>query len=399
MSIINQPIVFTFFFKLHILKTKYLSMINIKEFNENVIPLFLQNTPEKNYYIKGGRCYDAYFKDTTNSKDWDLVTDEKTLDYLITRMTEYGKLLNIEVQRRDAEFPNIKGQYEHMVQLGFKNFSIDGDPFLLDIIVRDKELIYTTIDNLNYMPLLDFVEDIIITYDNRANMFDDSVTKTSGDAKKPIIKKVNRFNRKYNQNMDIFSIESCQTLIENTRNQFIEYIKSHALPKVGKLYIDFMNKIQKFNDFKQDNCINNYYDVYGKYDIEDIWEKIDNKTQDDDDNFNYIQEFIYDYFNDIIGNWDTLDKNVTERKLFQEKYEKTSKRIGNVIDISWDNLSNSYKKYLMTKCQDNKEISLFNMGDTCNAYLKCGTQNVVTRNTKKCIKTNPKHNQLGGRYE
>jgi hypothetical protein len=377
--------------------------MDIIQFNDLVIPLILQDIPAQNYYIKGGKCYDAYFQDTTNSKDWDLVADEKTVNYVINRMTEYGKKLDIEVQRRDTSFPNIEGDDEPMVQLGFQDYSIDGDPFLLDIIVRNEELIHTTINKLNYMPLLDFVKDIIITYDNRANMVYNYVTATSKDAKNPIIKEVNDFNQKYEQKMDIFT-ESCQTLIENTRKQFINYIKSNALPKVREVYIDFMNKIQEFNDYNQDNCIEEYINIYSEYkddedrEIEDMWDEIADKTKNDDSNFSHIQDFISEYFSDIITNWDAYRKNVTERNPLQGKYEKTSRRIGNVIDISWDNLSNSYKKYLMSECQNKEEISLFNMGDTCNAYLKCKPQYVVKRNTTKCIKTNLKHSELGGRY-
>lgn len=36
-----------------------------------VIPSILINTP--NYYVKGGKCFDFFFKNKSGSKDWDLV--------------------------------------------------------------------------------------------------------------------------------------------------------------------------------------------------------------------------------------------------------------------------------------------------------------------------------------
>lgn len=59
------------------------------------------------------------------------------------------------------------------------------------------------------------------------------------------------------------------------------------------------------------------------------------------------------------------------------------KRITQIIDINWDNLSNEYKIYLLDKCRDLDAIKLFNISDNCMAVLKCSSSN-IEKKTGKC---------------
>lgn len=350
--------------------------MNIDEFINIIIPSMLTNMQSQNYYIKGGKCYDVYFKNTTNSKDWDLVTDSKTLDYILEFMKKYAANFNTQVLQEETLFPNLEGDNEPLIHLGFKDFSTDIDPFLLDITVRDTDLEYTTLNSLNYMTIFEFVQDIIITYKNRAEKVQKYTSDT--DILDDVNNDVKSFNNRYKQTMDIISAESCREIVDKTRSQFILYLQSNSLPKIKKLYEKFIQNILKFDS---DDCLD-YDSVYKNIDIEDVWCNM-SKTEEEDENFEQIQAYVSDYFNDIIYGWITYKLAMKEKKLNQEKYEKTSKRIGNVIDISWDNLSELYKKYLLTECHDKDKVSLFNISDTCQAYLTCDTKSII-KSTKTC---------------
>lgn len=201
--------------------------LNITEFNSVVIPVILQGIPGQNYYVKGGRCYDSYFTQSTNSSDWDVVMDEKSLDYVLERFSQISATFSTQVNKRQTAFPNLDGEIEPLVQLGLSGYSMDGDPFLLDIVVRNKELSYTTLNGLNYMPLIDFVKDIIVTYDSRANKVYEYTQATSKGGK--LHKEVARFNKKYHQNIDI-GVKTCTQMIEITRNFLIQYLQENSTP-------------------------------------------------------------------------------------------------------------------------------------------------------------------------
>jgi hypothetical protein len=69
-----------------------------------------------------------------------------------------------------------------------------------------------------------------------------------------------------------------------------------------------------------------------------------------------------------------------------EKYLKTRKRFDNVIDISWENLSIEYRRYLMSECKKtpNEKIQMFRISDTCSGYLNCSDR-TINSNVDKCI--------------
>lgn len=169
---------------------------------------------------------------------------------------------------------------------------------------------------------------------------------------------------------------------------------------------DFINKIRSFDpEGKEENsdnlCVKQYYDIYSGYslngqELEDLWDELPDKTDEDEESWEKITEYLSDYFSDIVNNWYAYKQNIAEELLYQGKYYKTSKRIGNVVDISWENLSDVYKIYLLSQCGNKGEISLFDLSATCQAILDCKNF-FIKSNTGECIVENPKHSVLKGR--
>lgn len=60
------------------------------DFMNVIIPNILET--QTDYYIMGGRAFDFYFKDSTNSIDWDIVITRKSLEKL---QKNYRKILKI----------------------------------------------------------------------------------------------------------------------------------------------------------------------------------------------------------------------------------------------------------------------------------------------------------------
>lgn len=239
---------------------------DFKEFIEVVFPVILKQST-KGYYVKGGRAHDFYFRDKTNSLDWDLIVTKKFAACTGYALDQYAKkngliLVNHIVPKETSFFG-----YE-MHQYGFKGHdSGNNDPFFVDMIIHDSisPSEFIRVDSVNYVTLMDFVSDLILTQRNRYQI----VSKTL----KP----------------------------------------SHSA---------------------------------GEYDLE----------LDDANNMHY------------------------------EKYLKTRKRFDNVIDISWENLSIEYRRYLMSECKKtaNEKIQMFRISDTCSGYLNCSDR-TINSNVDKCI--------------
>lgn len=143
------------------------------------------------YYIMGGKCFNAYFKNKTETSDWDLTMGEKEKEELLEKLEQYAARKQIKTHIKEYERFNT-------TQIGFEGF--DGDnKFIIDIhneeVTNYTELPYpvlvvtgvkkkidspllvestgrkTTDVLLKFMTLQMFVEDIIQTYDNRSEKY------------------------------------------------------------------------------------------------------------------------------------------------------------------------------------------------------------------------------------
>ena len=68
---------------------------NMEEFLTIVIPSML--TDRTDYYIKGGLAYDVYFKEKTNSIDFDIVGTPEFSEYITRYLSEYSSSFGINL--------------------------------------------------------------------------------------------------------------------------------------------------------------------------------------------------------------------------------------------------------------------------------------------------------------
>jgi hypothetical protein len=355
---------------------------DIIEFNNVLIPVLLKRMPEP-YYIKGGRAYDAYFKDSTNSSDWDIVTNRAGVSFIETYMTQYASRTGVSIQRNETSFL-IGRETVPMVQFGFRDYDIEGDPFLLDILIVEKELHGTPISEFYFMPIIDFISDLIITLGDR----DKKLTKYKNSMKPigPVVNEAKKFNKRYGSNFDITNISSCIELRDISLPIISEYISKNGTPLVSRLFIE--EYVEKLRDLDLrgavTDCIDKYYKIQLESDIDSKWESEEEKTDEDEDSYSGLTDYMSDYFNDIVDGVLSFRKNKLETENISKKYLKTLKRMGNAIDISWENLSDGYKIHLLSRCGDEPEIDLFNLSSTCTAHLSC-KDFFISKNTSGCV--------------
>jgi|UniRef100_A0A6C0J4A1 hypothetical protein len=128
---------------------------DMKEFQEVVIPSMLTNRTD--YYIKGGKAYDTYFKDTTNSKNFELVGNKDFLEYIKEYLTSYSQKLNLFL----ITTPLIGKDKSNKIQF---SYNIDGvNHYFMDVTITESHLEYLVMCGLNYMTLMNFVSDLFLT--------------------------------------------------------------------------------------------------------------------------------------------------------------------------------------------------------------------------------------------
>jgi len=368
---------------------------NFIEFLDIIIPVNLRMM-DNNYYVKGGRTYDFYFNQKTNSIDWDINGNKnflKSIEYFLTSYSKQNKLvLTRNIFNKDE---NVSG--EIMYQFGFQDFFYDDskDPYFIDIVIVDIDHSqYEKINGINYMKIEKFFLDLIVTQRDR-------YMKIAGElqfTKEEILK---NFNDEYKTNVDI-KIEDNLEILKVT---FDLFMKKRILSRIDQLEDDekkYMMSIVKVNivdvfkkiisSRKSDDEIMKkinklrLFDLSGKiendkiYDIDDM----DEKT------FEVIDSFTQ-YFTYILSIFEAPNDE------YWGKFNKTFVRYSNFDKISWENLSNEYKIFSMSKCGPHdggkKIVNFFDMNNTCKSYFKCGEFKIY-KNTKGCI-----DNETKNKYE
>jgi len=183
---------------------------NLKDFLDICIPAFLQN--RNDYYIKGGKAHDVYFKNITYSVDYDLVGTTSFKEYIESMLEGIEKKIKLKLLKRQTQFD---GKY--MFQYGFENFFIEEkDPYLIDLLIdiNFKENDFTTLCGINYMTINNFMKDLLITKKNRYILT--QKYKKSLDTTK-FYKDFNKFKKKYN-----FELNFEQTIEMENINQLLK---------------------------------------------------------------------------------------------------------------------------------------------------------------------------------
>lgn len=352
-------------------------MFDLHEFIEVVFPVILKQAI-KNYYVKGGRVYDFYFKNKTGSIDWDIIGTDKFRIYIEKTLQDYASKFGLTLIHNLIPQERSLFGYE-MYQYGFRNYfySDDKDPYFIDIVVHNsispKE--YIQIGSINYITLEEFIKDLIITQRNRYN-----IVKNYMHGELDIA--ISRFNRKYHTNIkekngDVF-----------TQSIFVidSYIqkKTKKYPQVREvlentIIVPLRSLSQNTDKLSFDSIQEQLKKIFIDSDPQTELEELSASEEDEDELNDLIDGILSDYYTDIL-----LEVFSEESPLSYSKFLKTRDRYKNVIDISWENLSIEYKRYLIEKCEKNDYLDLFSISDTCRGYLICASKK-IDKKTSRCI--------------
>jgi hypothetical protein len=356
-------------------------MFDINEFVKvNVPSIILHN--RKDYYVKGGIAYDKFFVNKTNSIDWDLVGTEEFDIFVEQQMQIYAKDMGLTVKKRRAEFNDLS-----MHQYGFEGYEAEkNDPFFLDVLIKSKVKSndYYTIDNINYMNMPDFVSDLIITMIDRHKKADIYQVYINGSS---ISEDIDKFNHKNNEK---FSLDmTLESLIILTLELYKKYILNKVVISLNKKILNdvYVSKLEKLD---RDTSWSEYFKILNESPI-DYLEKMGNKlnpnTYDILEKELEIYEEFSESFSEVASSVYSYQKTMNESEMTYKKYNKTVKRMENIIDISWKNLSDEFKIYLLTKCRNTGEDTmLIEVSDTCSSVFNCDKKYpLIVKDTSGCI--------------
>jgi hypothetical protein len=340
---------------------------DLEEFIKIIIPVFLQRSSD--YYVKGGRAHDIYFKKNTNSLDWDIVGTEQFYLSIKNFMGVYATKFGLNVKE------NYNYDFE-MYQLGFEDYLVDnGDPFFIDVNISKNTQDYTLLNNIRYMTMEKFLVDLITSVlpdrYQRANQYYETITN------KPL-KVIAKFAKSYKLKIPKTDI-TFENVFGNSWNQVVNYVKTN-LPNeiyenIETLIINKINSedqltYEKYKKIVKDSEIDDYMEIVEDADDDENTEKLTN----------VIDLFRIDY-DELLFTVANLYEIVEASEMIFRKYKKTVDRYNNIIDITWDNLSDIYKMYIVSNCS--KDIlEIYNISDTCTAYINCDGKSII-KNTKR----------------
>lgn len=208
------------------------------------------------------------------------------------------------------------------------------------------------------MSLQKFIIDLISTQDDRAFKTERNIRYFQGTD-------IYKYMKTYGIPDDIDI-----TSIQNAIKESIPFVRLKAEKEENSnILIPIINELEKINIPKyvtvEDEAryfLDNLKRIVGKYEEQNVDE------EGDWQNIDFFEDYS-DFIDQVANHLVILEIG----EPFLKKYKKTRKRYNNVINITWENLSTEYKTYLMENCSNHPddEIELFNISDTCKAYLNC----------------------------
>lgn len=340
--------------------------MNTKEFNMdsflNVeIPVMLHQV--ESYCVKGGRAFDILFKEKTYSLNWDIITTKENISFfenwLETYANDNGLRLIIMETQPDV---TIRGE---KIQYGFEDYfySDNKDPFFLNLLITDNfDRNIITINEIKYISLNDFL----------ANKYEKP--KTTNKYSEIIV----TMNNELEINLNTQIIDP----LEIINLSLLEY-KNKLRSKVRDI---FGNESVYVYGLYEDTFFNPFLLVFNKYksgliSLQDFLEEIDSIDYDG------INENIKNYF-DSDNIVDRLDHYSNIPTIYIENIKVLLLRDSSHFEnITWDDLSDDFKQYLMTECdkQNDKLLTIFSINETCKAVLRCKDNFNIEISKKGCI--------------
>jgi tetratricopeptide (TPR) repeat protein len=334
-----------------------MDQFNFEDLFEIIIPVLLQL--RNDYYVKGGRAYDAYFKDKTDSKDWDIVGTKECFDFLILNLKQFSKKWKLNLHYDPTVFPNGDSGY----QVGFKEVWYEkNDPYFLDFSISSN-IEFIILNNIQYMLFMDFSADLLKLASIRQEKFSELRRSISEEGNIP--KSIEEFNKKYGVDFGLEnSFEQYKYKTVSLMKQVVHQIKNSELKSFQEKIIErFQNNV---SNFKQ---------------AEDFFKNLYSKDFEDDDQYFELESFYEDIL-DIYSAHRYFQNNISEFNLAENKFHKTIKRRDNLLNISWKNLSTEYKRLLLLNCTRDEVVKIFGQpGRSCLAYFDCKELKLVKETT------------------
>jgi len=346
---------------------------SMEEFVNVIIPfLLIKNTAK--YYVKGGRVYDIYFKSSfKKSLDWDIIGTRQFVEYIENELRECASSKNLILKK--IIIPKEKSLFnEELIQFGFQHHYYDdsNDPFFMDIIVVDEVSIkkYSTLDGLNIMILDDFFYDLITTQKNRYRL-----------VKKIINKNVDYFIKNSVVDYKKFIKEKEEYLIDESFYLFKMYVlnKTRKYPSIQEILIESLNFGLNFDEF---NFIGLRQSV-----LDYIVKNITHPKQYKKISLLPKEQTVVNILYNLTEKYSSLINNLVVNARIFNKFIKTRKRYESIIKYTWNDLTDSYKLFLLLKCNStpDKKEPLFKISKECKSYLDCATEPKIVKNTDECI--------------
>jgi hypothetical protein len=341
----------------------------MEDFMNVIIPLFLSKI-DTEYYVKGGKAYDFFFRQGTNSIDWDIVMSKRTYEKLADQLRNFGKI-NGNWVLKETNRKNFG-----MIQLSFEKhdkifyYDDSNDPYFMDCVIeediKEDPVIW---EGIRYMNMTHFVTDLIVTLTNRYDRVRSQMQRFLK------IKKTLGSMIPYVDNVDkvkAYIMEKVQDLDDkNAISKFTIFIRNYKPPeKLSNLGEIITNMLIDMNHF--DSNIDDMYDE---------------KNEERPENDKKILEELNDKISEI-AEYFLLQQ---ETKIIS-KYLKTYKRAQNVSKISWEHLSDKYKRYLLENCKGTT-LDIFSISNGCKAYLNCMSI-YIDKDTTGCFPNMKKYEQF-----
>jgi len=359
--------------------------MDIDNFYNVVVPSILLEM-RRDYYVKGGRCFNAYFKLGNRSRDWDIVLTKEKYEFMKAQLDKFASENNLKILVKnsvtyvynnltDEENP-FSDPIKHNVplnQIGFDGIDDNGDPWLIDLVILEKSDIMDPppikLDGINYMFFSEFVIDLIGTFERRAFHLD--LYYKSG---RKILSSLIEFNKKISKFKIQLSYRGIQTdahmiryLIETLENLLLK--NSDNIKNKLDLHIrGIINELSEIEEIEEIKNIDAYFtSQLSKKEIE-------------------INQLVNYMLEDFVVEFESLSIN-PHILLLLSKYDKTNSRVDTVLNMTWDSLTLPFQQYLRTRCEENEDgnfiLPLFEISPTCLSFVECDGKNIYTR--RNCI--------------
>jgi hypothetical protein len=360
-------------------------MFDIEQFIEQDFINFFKQLTHHNiqYCIKGGMAYDVYFKSSSKSKDYDIIVSSKHIEPLMSYLFDFVRqhtneivyegasgmiemfdFHKVDVRQNASVYSFEKRPVEPVTvrRFGIENYEYNGDPYILDVAVVDHvdDDDVNIINDVKYLSLTNFIKDFLlhtveVRYNRYKSLLANSMTSTEKDNQcYEIILRC-----KHHLEQRLSSTGSGVQLLNYLFDKFFKIAMSFSCIETVTVFDDTINTAYVTLEDRIENESEELYDVYQEHDIDSLLEECNGMLRD----------VIIKY------------EDTGIRTSFESKYNRVMKRLDNILDIRWENLTPTFQTFL-TATTHSGDIELFRTNNQCHASLH---DRKIIKDTSGCL--------------